>query len=519
MSNHRSVPIGYIFTVGNQARLALEDLIEMLCSDDRVSAFGLYVEGIKDHERFAQTAALARAAGKPIALVKAGRTEVAVRTAQSHTGALTGSDAVFDAFCRQAGIARCDTLSSLCETLKVLHSGGPLAGRRVLVMGYSGGDMAMTADVSRDLGLTFPPFQPDQALQLQQLLGERVTIANPFDLHTYIWFDLVRQREIYDYVMGCGFDAVALMLDCPPESSDLTAFTNAIEQYVAAGAARPTARAALLASLPETIPEHVRSLCLRSGVVPLQGQREGLEALDQAGAVGESWRAGALVRLRRSGAKPGALRTLSEFEAKSALAAYGVPVPRSRRVVVSEAVGAATAIGYPIVMKVAAGSLAHKSDVGGVVLNIRSSAEAAAAASRLGQLSDTVLVDQMITDGVAEILVGAIVDAHFGLTLVLGAGGVLTELLDDSVSLLPPYTRDTVHEALRRLRVYRLLEGYRGRPAGDVPALLDAILAVSRYAEDQLAVLAELDVNPIIVRPVGAGVAAVDALICLGKES
>jgi acetyl-CoA synthetase len=519
MSNHRSVPIGYIYTVGNQTRLALEDLIEMLCTDDRVSAFGLYVEGIKDHERFAQAAAVARAAGKPIALVKAGRTAVAVRTAQSHTGALTGSDSVFDAFCRQAGIARCDTLSSLCETLKVLHAGGPLAGRRVLVMGYSGGDMAMTADVSRDFGLTFPSFQAEQAQRLRALLGERVTIANPFDLHTYIWFDLVRQREVYEYVLACGFDAVALMLDCPPESSDLTAFTNAIEQFVAASAATPGARAALLASLPETIPERVRTLCLNSGVVPLQGQREGLEALDQAGAVGESWRDGAVVQLRRRSAAPASLRTLSEFEAKAALAAYGVPVPLSRCVAVSEAVAAATAMGYPIVMKAASESLAHKSDVGGVLLNIRTPVEAAAAAARLGQLSSTVLVDQMIVDGVAEILVGVIVDVHFGLTLVLGAGGVLTEWLNDSVSLLPPYTRETVHKALRRLHVYRLLEGYRGKPAGDVPALLDAILAVSRYAEDQLAVLSELDVNPIIVRPVGAGVAAVDVLIRLGKGS
>jgi acetate---CoA ligase (ADP-forming) len=519
MSNHRSVPIGYIFTVGNQTRLALEDLIEMLCTDPRVSAFGLYVEGIKDHERFAQAAAVARAAGKPIALVKAGRTEVAVRTAQSHTGALTGSDAVFDAFCRQAGIARCDTLSALCETLKVLHVGGPLAGRRVLVMGYSGGDMAMTADVSRDLGLTYPPFQPEQAQHLRELLGERVSVANPFDLHTYIWFDLPRQREVYDYVMACGFDSVALMLDCPPESSDLTAFTNSIEQFVAAGAARPAARAALLASLPETIPGRVRAHCLASGVVPLQGQREALEALDQAGAVGESWRDGGGVQLRRAGVTPTRLRTLSEFEAKAALAAYGVPIPHSRRVPVNEAVMAAAAIGYPIVMKAAADSLAHKSDVGGVVLNIRTPAEAAAAASRLGQLADTVLVDQMVVDGVAELLVGAIVDTHFGLTLVLGAGGVLTELLNDTVSLLPPFTRETVHKVLQKLRVYRLLGGYRGRPAGDVPALLDAILAVARYAEDHLAVLAELDVNPVIVRPVGAGVAAVDALIRLGKET
>ncbi len=519
MSNHRSVPIGYIYTVGNQTRLALEDLIEMLCIDERVSAFGLYVEGIKDHERFARAAAVARGAGKPIALVKAGRTEVAVRTAQSHTGALTGSDAVFDAFCRQAGIARCDTLSSLCETLKVLHAGGPLTGRKVLVMGYSGGDMAMTADVSRDLGLSFSSFQAEQAEHLRTLLGERVTIANPFDLHTYIWFDLARQREVYEYVMNCGFDAVALMLDCPPECSDLTAFTNAIEQFVAAGVARPATRAALLASLPETIPERVRTMCLASGVVPLQGQREGLEALDQAGAVGESWRQGALVQLRRPRAASGPVRTLAEFEAKAALDAYGVAVPQSRRVSVSEAVATATAMGYPIVMKVAGEAIAHKSDVDGVVLNICTPAEASAAATRLAKTCSTVLVDQMIVDGVAEILVGAIVDAHFGLTLVLGAGGVLTELLVDTVSLLPPYSRETILKALQRLRVYRLLGGYRGKPEADVPALLDAILGVARYAEDQVEVLVELDVNPIIVRPAGAGAVAVDALIRLSKGS
>jgi acetate---CoA ligase (ADP-forming) len=217
MFNDRSVPIGYVFTVGNQTRIAVEDLIEALCADERVSAFGVYVEGIKDPQRFSQAAATARAAGKPIALVKAGRTEAAAKTAQSHTGALAGTDAVFDAFCLQAGIARCETLSTLCETLKIFHAGGPLNGRRVLVMGASGGDMAMTADVSRNLGLTFPPFSAAQTAKLREILGDRVTIANPFDFHTYTWFDIVRQRALFDTVMAGGFDLVAFMLDSPPE--------------------------------------------------------------------------------------------------------------------------------------------------------------------------------------------------------------------------------------------------------------------------------------------------------------
>jgi acetyl-CoA synthetase len=514
--NGRSVPIGYLFTVGNQTRLAVEDLIEMLCADERVSAFGLYVEGIKDLERFARSAQRARAAGKPVALVKAGRTEAAARTAQSHTGALTGADAVFDAFCQQAGIARCETLASLCETLKLLHAGGPLPGRRVLVMGFSGGDIAMTADVARHVDLQFPPFDEGQTTRLREILGERVTIGNPFDVHTYAWFDLPRLRSLFDTTLACGLDAVALMLDCPPDTADTTAFTNVISEFAAASRAPGASRTALLASLPETIPPGVRAQCLANGVAPLQGQREALEALDLGGAMGEAWSGGRSVRLRRPAAAPAAPRLLSEFEAKAALQAFGVPVPRSSHASVAGAVAAAEAIGFPVVMKAADPALAHKSDVGGVILNIRTAAEAAAAAARLQVLSGSVLVEEMIIDGVAEILVGVIVDPQFGLTLVLGAGGVLTELLRDSVSLLPPFTPTAVRFALGRLRVHHLLEGYRGKPAGDLAALVDAILAVSRYAEANLERLAELDVNPVIVRPAGSGVVAVDALIRIG---
>ena len=169
-------------------------------------------------------------------------------------------------------------------------------------------------------------------------------------------------------------------------------------------------------------------------------------------------------------------------------------------------------------MKACADSLEHKSDAGGVVLNIRTPAEAGIAASRLGALANNVLIEPMIADGVAEILVGALIDPQFGLTLLLGAGGVLTELLRDSTSLLPPFTRPAITTALGRLTVSRLLGEFRGKPAGDVPALVDAILGVTRYAEANLDVLSELDVNPIIVRPLGAGVVAVDALIRLAKE-
>jgi acetyl-CoA synthetase len=515
--NGRSLPIGYLLTVGNQTRLAAEDLIELLAADERVSAFGLYLEGVRDVGRFARAVATARSAGKPIALVKAGRTAAAVRTAHTHTGALAGADAAFDAFCARAGIARCDSLATLCETLKVFHCGGPLPGRRVLVMGASGGDMAMTADNSRYLGLEFAPLPEPSAASLREILSERVALANPLDFQTYVWFDRPRMRAMFSVAQRSGFDAVGFMIDCPPEgAADASAYLNGIEEFITAipGA---ESRGAVISSLPESLPAATRERCLEAGVVPLQGQREALEALDLAGGVGAAWQRGAGVELRRPQALKEEHRALSEHDAKAALAAYGVRVPRSALVRPRDAAGAAEALGFPVVVKAAGPALEHKSEAGGVVLNVRSAAEAAQAAQRLARLSDSLLVEEMITDGVAEVLVGVMVDPQFGQLLVLGAGGVLTELLRDSVTLLPPFDAASIEAGLRSLRVAKLLAGFRGRPAGDVPALVQTALACARYAQANLETLAELDINPVIVRPADCGAVAVDALIRLAE--
>jgi acetyl-CoA synthetase len=515
--NDRSLPLGAVLTVGNQTRIAAEDLIDLLVDDGRVSAFGLYLEGIRDVSRFAAAAARARAAGKPIALIKAGRTEAATHTVRTHTGALAGADGAFDAFCAQAGIARCESLATLCETLKIFHTGGPLRGRRVLAMGASGGDMAMTADAARNLGLEFAPLPAEAQAALREILSERVHLSNPFDFHTHIWFDQPRQRAMFNVVQRAGYDAVGFMLDCPPAGADDTAYVNVVKEFAAALPGAPT-RGAVVSSLPESLSPATRELCLAAGIVPLQGQREALEALDLAGAVGETWARGAQVELRIPRHTPQGARARAEREGKSDLAAFGVPVPRSAVVAAGAAADAATALGFPVVIKAAAAALEHKSEVGGVILNVRTPEEAVVAAQRLARLSDTLLVEEMVTDGVAEILVGISVDPQFGQLLVLGAGGVLTELLRDCVNLLPPFSSAAIETALGKLRIARLLQGFRGRPAGDVPALVAAILACTRYAAANLERLAELDLNPVIVRPQGLGAVAVDALIRLREE-
>jgi acetyl-CoA synthetase len=560
MFNDRSLPIGYLFTVGNQTCLAVEDLIEILCDDPRVTAFGLYLEGIKDAPAFARAADKARSRGKPIAVVKSGRTAAAVRTAHSHTGALAGEDAVFDAFCRQAGLARCDTLSTLCETLKLFHAGGALPGRRILIMGASGGDMAMTADVSRALDLDFAAIPAESAATLRDLLTDRVTVANPFDIHTYLWFDPPALGRVFETALVAGYDAVGFMLDCPPEAkADCAAFDAVIEAFIraaqttaaaaaAAAAQRTPSRAALIASLPETLSARIRQRCLMGGVVPLQGQREALEALSLAAGVGSAWDSTqrVVLQLPRRAALPRAAAApaieavpaitanaaagstqapdnhaywLSEFDGKCALAACGVRIPRGRVVPVGAVAETAADLGFPVVIKAVGAHLTHKTEVGGVVLNVRSTTEAEAAAKRLGVLSNFLLVEEMVTDKVAEILVGVLVDRQFGQVLVLGAGGVLTELESDSVTLLPPWTPEAIGAALGRLAVAKLLQGYRGSPPGDVGALQSTILGVARYAAANADSVLEIDVNPVIVRPVGYGAVAVDVLIRLANSN
>ncbi|MGC2032498.1 MAG: acetate--CoA ligase family protein, partial [Steroidobacteraceae bacterium] len=210
-----------------------------------------------------------------------------------------------------------------------------------------------------------------------------------------------------------------------------------------------------------------------------------------------------------------AIRSLGEHEGKAALAEFGVRIPKGRRVPADAAAAAALELGFPVVLKATGSHLTHKTEVGGVVLNVRTEADARSAAERLAKLSDTLLVEEMFTDGVAEVLIGVIVDAQFGQVLVLGAGGVLTEMLSDSVSLLPPWTHSSVDAALKRLEVYKLLAGFRGKPAADVAALIDTILGVARYAAENASVLVEIDVNPVIVRPAGLGAVAVDTMIRL----
>lgn len=509
----RSLPLGYLICVGNQTSVGFHDLIDAMLDDDRISVIGLYIEGIPDLPAFAAAAGRARDKGVPIAAIKAGRSELARRTTHSHTGAMGGEDRYMDAVFDRLGIARCSTLSEFTETIKLLHTIGPLSGPRLGLIGCSGGDMAMASDVLEPLSIDLPGPDASVAADLRDILGDRIAVANPLDFQTYIWHDAAKMHACFSAVMRGRTDVTAMFLDHPhPDTCDLTLFEAGFDAYVAA-ARDVGVKAVIASSMPESTPAYLRERAMAAGVAPLQGMAETFHAIDRAMAIGRAWADYDPPTLLHKAPNRAAAATWDEHQSKAALSAAGVVVPQSQLVAPHDAADAADAIGYPVVVKAVSADLAHKTEAGGVALNLRDRAAVTDAAKRLSALSGTLLVEAMVTDGVAELIVGVDVDPQFGPVVLVGAGGILAELLTDSAVLLPPVSKARARQAIEGLRVAKILQGFRGKPAGDIDTLADAIVAVAAYAETHADTLVELDINPLIVRPAGDGVVAVDALI------
>ncbi|NKX45682.1 acetate--CoA ligase family protein [Roseicyclus persicicus] len=500
----RGLPVAYVVTAGNQAQTGLAEIAAAVLADDRVTALGLHVEGIGDLGAFA---AMARAAGKPIVAIKAGASEQSRVAAVSHTGSLAGSAAGARALFDRLGVAQVETLAELLETLKLLHVAGPLAGTRLASMSCSGGEAGLMADAAARTGLVCPPLVPTQAAALRAALGPKVALANPLDYHTYIWGDRAAITATFTAMMAGPVDIGAVVLDFPrPDRCDGAAWEIVVDAVAdtAAAAGKPMA---ILSSLPETMPEPAAQAMVARGIVPLCGMAEGLAAIAAAGRA-RPGRAGALLV---PGPEPRAVRLLTEAEGKAVLAAHGVPVPRRAEAAsAGEAAARAAEIGFPVVLK--ALGVAHKTEAGAVALGLADADAVEAAATRMGGAA--FLVEEMVTGAVAEVLVGILRDPAHGFVLTLGAGGVMAEILGDTLSLSVPATASEIEAALAGLRCGPLLSGYRGRPSADMPALVAAILSVQDCAVAHAGALMELEINPLIATPDRA--VAVDALIRLG---
>jgi acyl-CoA synthetase (NDP forming) len=499
----RGLPIAYVVAAGNQAQSGIAAIGEALLDDDRVTALGLHIEGFGDLRAFEALAAKARALGKSIIALKVGKSAEAQAATISHTASLAGGDAGAQALLTRLGIARLEDLPAFLETLKLLHVTGPLPNNRLGSISCSGGEASLAADTAHDLPVVFPPLNDTQKTDLRAALGPMVALANPLDYHTYIWRDTEAMTRAWSAMMDPSLAMTLLIVDFPRTDRCLASdWDCAIEAAI--GAQHATgANVALVATLPELLPEAVADQLMGAGVVPFCGLREALLACAAASAP------------QPDVAEPVLLPTtvvapslVSEAEAKFRLAQYGLRVPKSIRAKSPGMARAAAAdIGYPVVLK--GEGIAHKTEAGAVVLGLASGGEVSAAADAMP--TERYLVEEMITGAVAELLIGVVKDPAHGFVLTLAAGGTLTEILQDSCSLLLPASDAAIDAALDGLKIAKLLAGYRGKPAADRAAILRAVTSVQAYVLAEAEGLEEIEINPLLCTPEDA--VAADALM------
>ena len=511
----RGLPIAYVLALGNQAQTDVAHAIEAVVADDRVTAVGLHVEGFSDVQTLERASRLARDRHLPMVAIKAGSSVRGAGLALSHTASLAGSDQVADALLDRLGIARVRSLDSLIETLKLLHVHGPLSGSRIGSMSCSGGEAMLMADAAEGRDVSFPEFSSDQYQQVRETLSELVTVSNPLDYHTFNWNDEEKLYKTYRAMLSCGFDLSLLVLDFPRQDNcqwdTWHPAMNAIER-----AAQDTGQhTAILASLPENLPESTASDFINCGIAPLCGIEQALDAVEAAAKIGNLWRQvpplllpGVTTEIRQESF------IVDEWEGKAWLSELGLAVPRGRLVrSIEESVEAAGDIGFPVCVKACDVSLRHKSDQLAVTLNVSNEQQLRDSAERLLAHYDRLIVEEMITDAVVELIIGVEHDPQVGPCMMLGTGGILVELLQDVQIVLLPARRSEFESALEKLRMMPLLKGYRGTSQGDTVALLDCLEILSSHILSATSSVSELDINPMLVRPLGKGVVAADVLL------
>jgi acyl-CoA synthetase (NDP forming) len=513
----RSLPIATIVTIGNGAVTGVVDLVEAMLDNPRITAIGLCLEEVPDVASFSRVAIEALLRRVPIVALKSGSSELGAQVTLSHTSSLADSDVLVDAVFQRLGIARVHDVETLLETLKLVHVHGCPRGTRIASASCSGGEAALLADLAHRTGLLMPELPEATGTRLRGVLGDRVAVRNPLDYHTYIWNDAERLTECFTALLESDLDHHLLMLDFPrADRCDVTEFETTVAAWETAQQ-KTGARASVVSSLPESMPEEVGRRLMGAGIAPMQGIASCLSAISAAGRVGDAQAAAQEILPLPLLGRPadGAVVTWDEVAAKSALASYGLNVPASAVVDdVRDVPASAAALGFPVVLKALSDDLAHKSDVGGVVVGLESEESVGRAAAGMAGVADRFLVEKMVGGVVLELLVGVQRDPRLGLGLTVGAGGVLVELVDDTATILLPARRAEIRDALTGLRVGPVLEGFRGHGA-DLDAVVDAVEAIARFATDHAHRLVELEVNPLLALPSGA--VAVDALVRLAE--
>ncbi len=519
----RGVGFSYIVSTGNEADLEAPDFARYLLDDDDTTVIAMFIEGFKDARKFVEVAKLAAERGKPIVAVKIGRSELGSRAARSHTAALTGEDAIYDAAFEQYGVTRVHDWDKLLEVAQLLGGASKPSKRGIALVSHSGGVCSLTADNLGAAGLDLPPLSDPARDGINEILAGFGWAANPADITGHASRDtvlpimehMITEPEVGSLVVASSAsdDQARHVIDARNRHDDkLVAFLyTGNELGASTGLDRLKDAGVPVFHSPEN---------LAFALSQFHAYHEWRESRSEAGfgvasEITNGQRA-AVSALPESGG------ALSEYDAKQLLREWDIPTAEERLAhTEDEAAESALAIGYPVALKVNSPDILHKTEAGALRLGIDDESELRAAYREImdnaaayapDALLDGALVSEMVSGG-TEVIVGVNYDAQLGPVLLYGMGGVLVEVMRDVALRVCPVSRLDAEEMVAQVRGSRLLRGFRGGPKADVAALVDTLVRVSEFAVHLEGKIEELDINPLVVMPEGEGVRALDALV------
>ncbi|SAL23379.1 N-acetyltransferase GCN5 [Caballeronia choica] len=527
--------VGLWFSAGNEVDLGVPDFIAHMATDPRISVIAVLMEGIKDGRKLIDALKLARENAKPVVILKVGRSELGVRAAQSHTASIAGSAAVNSAVFRQYGAIEVDDLSELAAVSKLCLRARTLGGDGVCVLSFSGGACALAADAVGAAQLPMASLHEQTTAALREVLPAFASVANPVDTTA----DIMRDSAMTSACLRtlCEEPNVgAVLFPIPMDYGDITgAMASAIVE------ASRTSKAVVVPVWMSRRMGKGFQMLESNGLQPFLSVTEAVRALKKV----HDWRAGQISACAAQtpaahgdtgvsggaevgqGQMVGATPALTEVDAKRLLGRHGIVVP-SGELTMSAAAAAETAtrIGFPCVMKVVSPDIAHKTEAGGVRLNLETAADARTAYDEIvanagryrpDAIVEGVLVERMLPPGGREMLVGVHRDEAFGPVLTVGLGGILVEVLKDVSHRVIPVDHADARRMIAELRHSDLLGAVRGQPPADVEALAALLVQVSEFVERAHGAIDQLDINPVWVGALGEGAIALDALMVLAQ--
>lgn len=520
-----SIPLAFSISTGNEATCGVEDFLQHLIGESHTRVFSLVVEQFRQPRRFLQLARRARLAGQHIVLLHPGRSHAARASAATHTGAIAGDYEVMRTLVKRAGVIHVESLEELVDVTQILVRCRELPSGGTAVFTESGAFKALALDLCDSIGLRLPPPSPATEHELRQALPAFIPPSNPLDLTAQGLVDPeLYRRTLPPVLRDDGFGSLVLAIILTDDRTTRLKLPPIVDALTVLKPGKPVIFAALDEGAPFDFPEldQLRKLGVPCFPSPERALRAVARISSRCAAEPPTQTPSgtrAIIPASRTG-------LLSETESKQILAQLGVPVPPGGLANhAAQALRIAAEVGYPIVLKAQAASLPHKSDVGAVILGVDSDAALIAAWEALHRnvrgarpelVLDGVLVERMGGKGI-ELIVGARNDPQWGPVLLVGAGGVFAEAIQD-VRLLPPdLSREEIEGEVRNLRCGPLLRGYRGAPPLDVSAVAEVVATIAQWICSDPRIL-EIDINPLVVYPRGSGVLALDALISLAPD-